>query len=318
MNLSLVMVVKDEALGITRTLNSCLGLIDRFDILDTGSTDGTPWTIWAWSEAHGIPGLVHPGTFEDYSQARNLALDLAGMQEWALLLSGDEVVSSSNGLRDFLDKSPNAEHQATVQYPPWEFPHVRLVRPYRCGRYVRRTHEVLIPKDLGPRTSLIIRGGRAGEDRRPKWERDLELLALDWQEHHDPRTAFYQAQTLECLGRTPEAIEAYRFRASLDEGSPDEQWESILRAGRLSETRSWLELARDVRPHRAEPWYYLAQWFRQRDALIPALECAEQAATLPYPATDTGFIDASIYRGRAKCELIVVRNLLLPGTNIAS
>jgi glycosyltransferase involved in cell wall biosynthesis len=54
--LALVMIVKDEAHTIAQTLMSIKALVDRYYILDTGSTDGTPQVIEQVMD--GVPGKV--------------------------------------------------------------------------------------------------------------------------------------------------------------------------------------------------------------------------------------------------------------------
>jgi hypothetical protein len=54
--LALVMIVKDEAHTLAQTLMSVKAFVDRYYILDTGSTDGTPELIGQVME--GISGSV--------------------------------------------------------------------------------------------------------------------------------------------------------------------------------------------------------------------------------------------------------------------
>ncbi len=298
------MIVKNEAAGIYETLNSCVGLVDRFDILDTGSTDNTRDLIWEWSARSGVPGTIHQGPFQDFSQARNLALDLC-QADWALLLSGDELVLTCEGLRGFLRDSECQEHDAAIRLAPWAYGHIRLVRPQTCGRYVMPTHETLIPVDQGKAAPITIRSGRPGEDRRPRWELDRQLLEADL-DRGDPRTVFYLAQTYECLGDLDRAADLYEARARVP---GYEQWQAMLRAGRLGRDL-WLFRAIGARPYRAEAWLALAQWHRKHGHLKEGLACARRAAALPIPS-DRDFVDLSAYQGGAWAELVTLQNLVL-------
>ena len=62
--LSLVMIVKNEAVSIKRTILSVKGIVDRYTILDTGSTDDTVALIK--SEFGDTPGEVYEEPFLDF------------------------------------------------------------------------------------------------------------------------------------------------------------------------------------------------------------------------------------------------------------
>jgi hypothetical protein len=291
--LSLNMIVRDEKRGIVQTLESCKHLLDTWDILDTGSTDGTQDLIQ--ETLKDIPGTLHHGPFVDYSTTRNAALDLC-QSEWALLLSGDELVTWADRdmLHAFLRSSTHAEHAVTIRFGALKFGHVRLVRPAGSGRYTGVTHEVIIPRNQGKLAPLALRSGRAGEDRTARWQQDRKLLEAELHKGEDPRTLFYLAQTYSCLGMIPEAKATYGRRIAAGVGYHDEFWEAHVRAGAYGDMDRLVE-AINMRPHRAEPWFYLGQ-------LMASRECLERAANLPVPKRDTGFIDLSVYGpgGRAR------------------
>ena len=86
MSLSLVTICKNEAKTIERFIRSLTGLVDKFVIVDTGSTDGTieilekldiPFYSFAWRD--------------DFSAARNKALSLCDT-DWCLFLDIDEII----------------------------------------------------------------------------------------------------------------------------------------------------------------------------------------------------------------------------------
>ncbi|MDV3459277.1 glycosyltransferase family 2 protein [Sphingomonas sp. HF-S4] len=83
-----VLIVRDEARCIVRCLESVRPHVDRVVVLDTGSTDGTPLlAASAGAEVHHLPWP------DDFSAARNHALDLADA-EWNLILDADEWIAS--------------------------------------------------------------------------------------------------------------------------------------------------------------------------------------------------------------------------------
>src|SRR4051812_47601975 len=101
--LTLSMIVKDEAKTLERTLVSAAPFIDRWVILDTGSTDGTQDVIRR--ALAGVPGELHEEPFVDFSTSRNRALDLAGLAtEFVMWLDADDELTGGRALRTFLER----------------------------------------------------------------------------------------------------------------------------------------------------------------------------------------------------------------------
>lgn len=83
-SLTLVVIARDEAPRIQRLLRSVAPFVEAMHVLDTGSSDATP----ALAAACGA--VVHHRPWpEDFSAARNAALDLAAA-DWHLVLDADE------------------------------------------------------------------------------------------------------------------------------------------------------------------------------------------------------------------------------------
>jgi tetratricopeptide (TPR) repeat protein len=99
--LSLCMIVKDEAQNLPRCLQSVQGVVDEMIVVDTGSTDRTI----AIALEHGAK--IHELTWQnDFAAARNDALQWV-QGDWVLVLDADEV----------LLPSCIAELKATLQSP---------------------------------------------------------------------------------------------------------------------------------------------------------------------------------------------------------
>ncbi len=92
--LALVMIVKDEAASLERCLASAIGTVDETIVLDTGSTDATV------DIARRMGATVHHFAWcDDFSAARNAALDFSNAN-WNLILDADEwIVSGQDELR---------------------------------------------------------------------------------------------------------------------------------------------------------------------------------------------------------------------------
>ena len=65
---TLCMIVKDETHIIKECLESMLPYIDRYDITDTGSTDGTPELIKEFMDTHGVPGEVYLSDWKGFGK----------------------------------------------------------------------------------------------------------------------------------------------------------------------------------------------------------------------------------------------------------
>jgi glycosyltransferase involved in cell wall biosynthesis len=99
-SICLCMIVKDEAGVIERCLRSVLGLIDRWVICDTGSTDGTQELVR--SSLEEIDGDLHQRPWVDFGHNRTEVMELArGTADYLLLLDADMTVTYDEaGLHD--------------------------------------------------------------------------------------------------------------------------------------------------------------------------------------------------------------------------
>ena len=98
------MIVKNEAPSIAKTIASVRGVVDRYTILDTGSTDDTIKII---REAFGTtPGDIYEEPFVDFATTRNRAIELEGTKsKYMLMLSGDETLHNASTLRTTIEQS---------------------------------------------------------------------------------------------------------------------------------------------------------------------------------------------------------------------
>jgi tetratricopeptide (TPR) repeat protein len=88
MDLSLCMIVKNEAANLPRCLGSVKDVIDQIVVLDTGSTDRTPEIAQSFgAEVHHLPWN------NDFAAARNESLKFA-QGDWILVLDADEVLAA--------------------------------------------------------------------------------------------------------------------------------------------------------------------------------------------------------------------------------
>ena len=307
------MIVKDEARGIVQTLESVKPYIDRWTILDTGSTDGTQDLVRATLD--GLPGELHEEPFVDFGTTRSRALELAGTTSiFTLMLSGDESLVNGEVLRSFCEAQAAAPHGAyyvEVHFGDDHYDSARLATTAAGWRYVGATHEVLVRPGTGGTPSLRVPRAHVFHDIRHRdraaatrgWKRDRLLLnAAHQQNPSDTCTTFYLAQTLECLGEHQAARDMYAHRVEQG-GWVEEVYEALFRIARCAQAldEPWEVVqqlyldAHSHSPHRAEPLYRIAKyWWDERNYPLMYL-FAQRGAALPYPARSHLFIEHAIY-----------------------
>lgn len=314
--LALVMIVKNESRSIRETLASVKGHVDRWLVLDTGSNDGTQDLVRAAME--GVPGELVEEKFVDFGTTRSRALELAGTQTvFTLMLSGDETLVGGEALRAFCEQHrdhADGAYNVQIHFGATHYDHPRLARTDAGWRYVGVTHEVLMKPKVDPATVRVPDchivhdlTHRDAASQRSRWQLDLRLLGDEQKKHpNDTRTAFYYAQTLECLGENKRAFAAYERRVKLG-GWPEEVYESLFRMGRVMQAggRPWPEIqqryldAHTHSPHRAEPLFQIAWHYYSEKNWPLTFLFARRASEIAYPTKATLFVDADVYRYKA-------------------
>lgn len=325
-----VAIVKNEEGRIVPTLESFAPFVDRFVICDTGSTDRTVEEINRYLESNkDAQSEILSFKFLDYSQARNQALSLADSGPgWLLMFDCDMRITGSPSFPSILNKYVGKEDAGSL---PCQLGASRFDRRclFRSGlgfsgpgtpegwHFVGAVHEVAVgPGEVLRLPSPILSYDILDHSRREKRWRELDLPLLSRDRATNPRSAFYYAQTLECLKEYSRAIEAYRDRIKLG-GYREDLYTSQVRIGdcqyllgdKEAALSSWL-LAFGMAPHRAEPLEKISREMLSRGYLEAAWHYAQGAAALPYPSEDVLFVDSDLYEKRAKEYLSGVEQIL--------
>lgn len=244
MHLVALMIVRNEAHSIAATLGSIRPFVDSWCVLDTGSTDGTPEA--ASAAMAGLPGAVHRAPFVDFSSARNRAMRLAGAAvpgAYGVWLDGDDVLMNGERLRGALSASPGSCFSMRHEWSDGQtFTRPTVVRLDTGWRYLGRVHELLSHPSERPTTMTgpyvrheLNAVGVAKSVAR--YHRDVEWLREDVEA--DPTNArawFYLARTYAALGRTDEAIAAFRRRLTT-RGEAYELEQAAMWLSRLSRSK---------------------------------------------------------------------------------
>lgn len=284
MEICLTMIVKNEGNTIKRCLEAAKPFITSWAICDTGSTDNTIAIIG--NELKDIPGALFKESWVNFSHNRSLAFNYAqtisNEKGYALLLDADHELKGevsellqSDGILISQKSSNNI------------YPNIRLIKTSLNWKCIGVTHEYWSCADASQQycDSLYIIDHEDGGSRGDKFERDERLLRqglLD--EPNNERYVFYLAQTLEDI-KPEESLKFYLKRAAMG-GYEEERWMACYRAAKVllkrGEPQALLK-AWESAPHRAEPLYWLANYYRNKGDNYLAVLFAEKARQIPTP-----------------------------------
>jgi tetratricopeptide (TPR) repeat protein len=164
-NISLCMIVRDEASVLEQALSSVLPIVSEIIVVDTGSIDSSKDVALKFGAT-----IIDFAWTGDFAEARNISL-AAARGDWILVLDADEAIDSeqhqelirltsdNNKCYELIQRHYSNDHRlsdyqvCTKQYPQWErhytgFFESKLVRLFPNNRgisYVGRIHELVEP-----------------------------------------------------------------------------------------------------------------------------------------------------------------------------
>ncbi len=313
--LSLLMIVRDERHALHKTLSSALPYVDRFTILDTGSTDSTPELIGEVSAKFGAVGRVFEEPFVDFAVSRNRCIELAAAEaEFFLTMDANDELRNGDALvawcRRYRARTEPAYDSflMRVQWNHEQFCMQRLFRSDAPCEYVGAVHEYLKTREPPVAT---VEGAYIYHDRQAdeaashaRWLRDAALLERELS--RDPgnaRNLFYLAQTYACIGRYTDAFRYYTARARM--GNDDEEtWQALYRRAELAERfldvpwpqveAMYVQAFRHT-PVRAEPLVRIGRHYAAAQDPVKAYRCLRKACDMPVPAGARMTVDLELY-----------------------
>lgn len=239
----LCIMVKNGGPLFEQVLTENLGIIDRWTVLDTGSTDGTQEVVRRVLE--GKKGQLVEEPFINFRDSRNRCLELAGTRcKYTLML--DDTYAIRGDLRKFLnlirgDTFANS-YSLLIQSDDSEYYSNRLLKTQDRLRYLYTIHEVVQAERnvtvVIPKEEAWIYDHRAPymeERTHARKTYDLkclyEMLETD---PTNPRHLYYLAQTYVCLKDYEKAAYWFERRAlSPLEGHKQEAVDAMFELGRL-------------------------------------------------------------------------------------
>jgi tetratricopeptide (TPR) repeat protein len=303
-------IVRNESARILRMLDSVKPVISTFAIMDTGSTDNTVELITQWGLDNDIPGIVGHGSFIDFSQARNQALDLARSWhrlkkapwfDYLLLVDADMELEIITPALAFTALTGGEAYEMVQKAGTYSYNNMRLLNINSAANYVGVTHEFLNAHSAGVIVGAHFIDHADGANRPEKFTRDIRLLEKDLEtDPNNGRSWFYLGNTYRDAGKHQEAELCYRKKLTLPTW-PEEDWLTQVNVANCMEAQGVEDAyikealtAYGMRPQRAEPLHALAKHYRLKGQNSTAILFAEKGLAMPRP-DDKLFVEDWVY-----------------------
>jgi glycosyltransferase involved in cell wall biosynthesis len=311
------MIVKNEAHVIERCLASVRPLIDRWLIVDTGSSDGTQDVIRR--AMADLPGELLERPWRNFGFNRTEALQLARPKaDYLFFIDADDALEFAPGFdRSALDADA---YEIDIHYGELHYRRIAMVSTALDWRWEGVLHEYLecaAPARRAHLRGVTMRilggGGRSQIDEEAKFTRDAEILEAALRDTPgNTRYAFYLAQSYRDAQQPEKALAAYERRVAMG-GFAEEVFYSLLQTARLARRlghapadviERYLQ-AHESRPTRAEALGDLAMYLREQgNRWAQAYLFAQRAIELPQP-DDVLFVEPEWYQWRCLDEFAI-------------
>ena len=314
-------IVKNESHIVKECLESMLPYIDRYDITDTGSTDGTPELIKEFFDEHGVPGEVYLSDWKGFGKSRTEALEnCEGKADYAWMIDADDRV---DGTFEYPEEMTHHAYSLRLGRPDFSWFRNQIFKTGVGWRYTGVLHEYAECPTISPENLQIVKWGASdyyvnartlgarnvGIDPKEKYSNDAEVLLSALTNEEDPyyeptnvRYQFYLAQSYFDSQQWDKATEAYEKRVEMG-GWDEEIFFAKFRIallcgitnGAFEKLKELFLDAWNYRPGRAEPLYEIAKMYRAMEKPRLAWIYSKIGTTIPYPENDILFIAKDVY-----------------------
>jgi glycosyltransferase involved in cell wall biosynthesis/predicted O-methyltransferase YrrM len=238
-------MVKNGGEQFESMLQANLPLIDKWTILDTGSTDGTIDTINKVLVGKK-KGELFQEPFINFRDSRNRCLELAG-ESCKFILTLDDTYVVEGDLRAFLDEVRGDQLSSSftlfIKSDDTEYGSNRIIKSASGLRYIHKIHEVITDKDNinvvipASRAKIIDRRFQYMEERTfNRKQLDLKLLYEEVEDDPtNPRSYYYLAQTYNLLEDYEKSYYYFLKRAEFtNSGFLQERVDALFEAARTA------------------------------------------------------------------------------------
>jgi len=296
-------MVKNGGAQFENMLIKNLNIIDRWTILDTGSTDETLEIINRVLIGKK-KGNLYQEPFLNFKDSRNRCLDLAGTNcKFTCMLDDTYIIEDE--LRDFLNIVRGDQFSDSfslyIKSHDSEYVSNRIVKTDRKLRYIYKIHEsitsennvnVIVP--MHKSRIMDFRCDYMEERTMTRKNYDLQLLFEELVENPNvPRHLYYLAQTYNVMGKFDLAYEYYLKRINHpEEGFLQEKIDACFEAARKANfelNKPWevceeLYLrAYNMDKTRPDSLYFLGIHYKLENNNVKAFEYFKQAFIIGYP-----------------------------------
>ena len=253
--INLCIMVKNAGPQFEKMLTDNLPIIDKWTVLDTGSTDDTI-NIINKVLVGKKNGNLYQEPFINFRDSRNRLLDLASTScKYNIMLDDTYVVKGD--LRAFLNEVRGDQYANSftlyIESDDTQYGSNRITKSNSGLRYIHTIHEVITDKN---NINVVIPKNKAKiEDRRfdymekrtqERKQLDLKLLFEEVEnDPNDPRAYYYLAQTYNLLEDYEKAFFYFMKRAEFtNSGFIQERVDAAFEAARLANfklNKSWIE-----------------------------------------------------------------------------
>jgi tetratricopeptide (TPR) repeat protein len=327
--LVVVIMVKDETDVIKPTLEMYCkadpeGKKIAYIVYDTGLD---PWSSTMakakelFNEYHLTNYYIIQEPFVDFATSRNKALDLVERNfpnaAFMLMPDAEWYLHGVPELLEFCEAelaipSGALSYLVRIVSTDLDFGTQRLIRCRHGMRFAGVVHEtIMIGTRFKTPDSIFfeLRPGRYGVEKTQKrFKRDRELLLKAFESNQkDSRSAFYLAQTCDCIGNLDEAYKYYSIRITLP-GWDEEDMMARYRLAQVTErmknedgSSRWPEAldhylkAYTMRPSRVEGLIRVAAHYLNEGNHACAYLFIKRACDVVYPKCDTLFVEKEGY-----------------------
>lgn len=301
--INLCIMVKNGGPQFEDMLTKNFSLIDRWTILDTGSTDETIEIINRILVGKK-EGTLYQEPFINFRDSRNRLLDLAG-NSCKFNLTLDDTYIVEGDLRSFLNEVRSDQYSNSftlyIHSDDTKYGSNRIIKSDSGLRYIFRIHEVISDKNninvVIPENRAFIDDKRFDYMEKRTMERkqlDLKLLYEEVEENPmEPRTYYYLAQTYSLLEEYEKAFFYFMKRCEFtNSGFIQERVDAAFEAARLANfklNKPWDECeqlyikAFRIDESRHESLYFIGIHYYLEGNIRIAYDYFKQAFKLGFP-----------------------------------
>lgn len=301
--INICIMVKNAGDGFRDVLTQNLPYMDRYTILDTGSTDNTVQI--AKEVLAGKRGEIYEEPFINFRDSRNRLLDLAGTHCFYNVMLDDTYVLQGK-IREFLDFVRGDDivdsYAITIQDIDTMYSSNRIIKSDRNIRYVNLMHEILqkennmavnIPLEFGHIVDIVSDYMTERTNERKQY--DLKILnEMLKEDPNEPRTYYYMATTYVCLKDWKNALHWFLKRIEFD-GYANEKQDALYYIAAIKhlfmedpweECLTWLLRCYEFDPKRAESLYIIGDYYAKNGMDSTAMIFLKRAFDIGFPRID--------------------------------